>query len=365
MAEQIKVLMFHPALAPYRIDFFNAMADRFDLTVVLQRRNVDGQHFDQERLCARARFKYRYMPGVELAHRNFSRGYARLIRELRPDVVIGSEYGQTVMVPWLLRLMRRRKYRLWTFCDDSVRGSEETSRIRRILRRFFVPRLDGIVLGSDAVQAWYRERMECRRTAVIPIISDEDVLRSALAAQLPVIPEESLAGRRIVLFVGRLAAVKNLPVLLRAMPMVREDAVCVLVGEGPERPALEALVRQLGLGERVRFAGRFEAPELYRWYQMADVKVLPSLFEPFGAVVGEALQAGCPVVCSDIAGAACLIRPGINGEIVDHTSPEAVAGAVNAVLSRTERPSPDRLRPSLMPCRLEDFIDNLAALLCE
>ncbi|HEY6508919.1 MAG TPA: glycosyltransferase, partial [Vicinamibacterales bacterium] len=103
-----------------------------------------------------------------------------------------------------------------------------------------------------------------------------------------------------LLFVGRLVAYKGVDVLLRAMVGVR--ASLVLVGDGPLRRTLEALAVELGVAERVRFAGRVSDADRLAWYGRADVVVLPSVSrqEAFGMVQVEAMLSGRPVVCTSL-----------------------------------------------------------------
>lgn len=360
----MRLLVFHPALAPYRVDFFNMLAERFDLRVVFQAENLTSQSFDQEKLRGMARFDYAFFRRSLVGRkRKLSLGYARFIRRFRPDIVMGSEYGTNLAIPYLLRPFFRKRYRLWTMTDDNVDFSEHTSRIRRWMRAFFAPRLDGIVCANGQTLRWMEDRFPLRAGAVVPIIADERVLRRQMEDGLPQLPSMAgqyrPAGSRLALFVGRLHPVKNLHALVEALSLLPDPVRLALVGSGPEEESLRLEAAARGLSGRVTFAGRWEAPALYGWYQLADVFVLPSTYELFGAVVGEALQAGCPVVCSAVAGAADLIRPGDNGEVVDPESAESVAEGIRRVLERTAEHPLGQLRPSLMDRTLEEDIDLL------
>jgi glycosyltransferase involved in cell wall biosynthesis len=132
--------------------------------------------------------------------------------------------------------------------------------------------------------------------------------------------EHQLSGKKVVLMVGRLVTVKRLDRLIEGFAVAREfhpDLRLVLVGEGPERIALERLAADIGLDDSVIFAGHREGRELYAWFSIASVFVLTSELETWGAVVNEALVAGVPVVCSDRAGARVLIENGCNGCVID------------------------------------------------
>jgi glycosyltransferase involved in cell wall biosynthesis len=131
--------------------------------------------------------------------------------------------------------------------------------------------------------------------------------------------------RSDILFAGRLLAHKNVDVLLRAVALLTEewpDLRCRVVGEGPERPRLEALSAELGLADHVVFHDFFPGPEIYGVMKSAAVFALPSVREGFGAVVLEANCCGLPVVTVDHPDNAArhLITEGETGFLADVTA---------------------------------------------
>jgi sugar transferase (PEP-CTERM/EpsH1 system associated) len=113
--------------------------------------------------------------------------------------------------------------------------------------------------------------------------------------------------------VGRLAAIKNYALLLRAMarlPSVPPWRL-LLIGDGPERPSLQALAAELGLAGRVQFAGhRDDVPQAFR--QM-DIFVLPSISEGMSNTLLEAMAAGVACLASDVGGNGEIIVPEVSG----------------------------------------------------
>ena len=106
-----------------------------------------------------------------------------------------------------------------------------------------------------------------------------------------------------------------------------------LVGDGPERGRLEALVRKLELGDHVTLAGQVPFGTLVEEYAGCDVFCLPSLQEGFGLVFLEAMAAGKPVVgCSGTA-VEELVTDGVNGLLVPPGDDVALAGALHRLLT--------------------------------
>lgn len=127
-------------------------------------------------------------------------------------------------------------------------------------------------------------------------------------------------GRPIILFCAKLIEVKDPTTLIRAVGKMNPEGkastpLLLMVGEGELRPALEALAEQVAPG-RVRFLGFRNQTELPAFYDLCDLFVLPSVFEPWGLVVNEVMNAGRPVIVSDKVGAGHdLVKPGINGDV--------------------------------------------------
>lgn len=148
------------------------------------------------------------------------------------------------------------------------------------------------------------------------------VQRKIVSIPNPVSPSASLSdpvacerARKILLCVGRLSYQKNQRVLVEAFSLLASqfpDWDLVLVGEGEDRPALEAMIRSLDLSERVRLEGA--QADVSSYYQAAQLFCLPSRWEGFPNVLAEAMACGLPSVgFADCAGTNVLIAPGQSG----------------------------------------------------
>lgn len=118
------------------------------------------------------------------------------------------------------------------------------------------------------------------------------------------------------LFVGRLESRKAPDLLLRVLRDAPE-ANCVFVGDGPMRPALERLVAELGLRDRVAFIGYVRAADLPSLYARAQLLLLPSVSEAMPLVALEAMACGTPVLATRIAGLPTIVRDYETGVLVD------------------------------------------------
>lgn len=133
-----------------------------------------------------------------------------------------------------------------------------------------------------------------------------------------------------LLFVGRLAVQKNIPLLFRALAGISERFETTMVGDGELEAKLRALSSSLEL-QNVRFHGRADGEALRELYREADIFVLPSEREGMPLVLLEALAMGLPVVATDIPGNRDVIMDGVNGVLVPSDDATALRKALLSV----------------------------------
>src|SRR5204863_2782372 len=144
-------------------------------------------------------------------------------------------------------------------------------------------------------------------------------------------PDAVGPDRRVLLAVSRLIRQKGLDVAVRALPLLPQDTVLVVLGEGPERDALERLADELGVSERVFLLGR--VPDVAAWLRRAALLVHPVRWEGFGLAVLEAMVAGVPVVASRVSSLPELVADGETGVLVEPDDPAALAAGIERVLA--------------------------------
>jgi glycosyltransferase involved in cell wall biosynthesis len=208
-------------------------------------------------------------------------------------------------------------------------------RLYRRIDRWLVGRVDSILVsgpfGADLVRAEYGRAS----WIVTPGVSLDGTPPDRRAARAAIGLDEAA---RVVLTVNFLHPRKRLDLLLRGWARVEaglRDAVLLIVGDGPERSALEALARGLGL-EHVRFCGFVPEAELPLYYAAADLLTHVARLETFGFTVIEAGAFRVPVVVADEGGPRHTVVPGETGILV--TANEApLAEALAELLSDPER----------------------------
>jgi glycosyltransferase involved in cell wall biosynthesis len=141
-----------------------------------------------------------------------------------------------------------------------------------------------------------------------------------------------------VIFVGRLAEIKRIDVLLRALQRVKTTVpkvTAVIVGEGPLRGELVQLAQELGIDDCVAFVGRQQNTR--EWLNKARLFVLTSRSEGLSIAMTEAMACGLPAIVSDVGDLADLVEDGINGFLVRQQTPELFADRIIALLTDPEK----------------------------
>jgi len=361
-----KLLVFHPALAPYRIDFFNGLNRYFNAKFFFSLDNVKDQKFNQEKLLNLINFSFNLLNrGFELKNRSIRFGIWKILKNENPEIVFCSEYSQITLSVIFYKHFVNPRLKVFIMSDDSIDLSIKRKGLRKYIRNISSKYITGIIFPSNRICNWYKENITSKpKTLELPIVHDNEIFRNMLFEALPIsenyIKEYGLQGKKIFLFVGRLVALKNLDFLIKSFSESKtKNEKLIIVGEGVEYIKLLNLVKELKLEQFCVFTGRLEGEKLLAWYNIAQCFILPSYKERFGAVVNEALLAGCKVLCSNLAGASELINT-MNGHIFDPKDKIIFTNLLKETGSEIIKIElPIKLKPDLMPFTLNEKIDRL------
>ena len=249
----------------------------------------------------------------------------RVLRERRPDVALAMMDTANI----LLALATIGSRGLVTIGSERTHPPQSPlPRPWNALRSRLYGHLTAVAALTRESAAWLREHTRAQHVAVIP-----NAATWPLVAQQPTLTPPCLAGdRSYLLAVGRLVSSKGFDVLIAAFARLCADLPSwqlVILGEGPERKALEAQVAVAGLAERVLLPGR--AGNVGDWYAASSLYVMSSRFEGFPNTLAEAMACGLPAVSFDCdTGPRDIIRHEVDGLLV----PAGDAAALEAALRR-------------------------------
>ena len=246
----------------------------------------------------------------------------------RPALINAHWVIPAGVVALVVRVLTRTPYVLTAHGADAFVLS---SGLPALVKRLVLTRASAVLpVSNDIAEALRALGANCHEP--IPMGVDVAAIRAATAPRAPE------PGR--LLFIGRLAGKKGVSVLLDAMTLAPATRL-VIVGDGPDRRALEAQTERLGLEGRVAFRGQQPRAEVEAELRRAAVLVVPSVVDSDGdkdgtpVVLPEALAAGLPVVASDLAGLGEHLTDGVDGLLVP---PDDVAALAAALRRATDDP---------------------------
>ncbi|HET6465838.1 MAG TPA: glycosyltransferase family 4 protein [Nitrospiria bacterium] len=331
MNEPVKIAFITNLCPTYRVKAFQGLAKRYDVDFYFYCRPEDSRVSHLEIVSDAERFHY--LTTAQILMRLFTQNY--------PVVIKCSNGKYITLLSFLTAKLMRKKFIFW----HSMWYTPQT-----LFRRFSMPVLKWIFKYSDAVVVYgehgkkYLEShgVEPRKIFIAWQSVDNELFAKAVPAKAlsTIRGARAAAGKKVVLFVGRFVEEKGVSYLIEAVAQLKDDGLCLmLVGEGPLKEALEKQCVENRLDCFV-FVGKVPNSELYKYYALADVFVLPSITtrefkEPWGLVVNEAMNQGTPVVVTDAVGAGVggLVQEGVNGFVVPERDSQSLSVALRKIIS--------------------------------
>jgi glycosyltransferase involved in cell wall biosynthesis len=342
--KQLKVVFVHNRAMWYRLPFFKALAQLYDLVIFFTDvSSVEGLQGVKYEVLKRP---LKNLSGISFLQGDvFAPGliFRLMVRDY--DVVVGSLYD---IASFVIAKTRRKSFILWS---ESWHFSERESFAFRLLKpvfRFLISHSDAILVPS---QMYKEETISLgapeNKTFVMPNASNVYVTASDYSKAEELRIKLGLNEKRGILYVGRLVESKGVQYLIEAFAKLaaeRDDIALICVGDGPLREKLQSMCKELHVERRVHFAGPVDLDiernkYLVPYYLSSDVCVVPSIFlrgypDPWVLVVNEAMACGKAVIATTaVAAAHAMIKNGINGFIVPEKDGGALYAALKAVLA--------------------------------
>lgn len=256
--------------------------------------------------------------------------FRSICRDHRPAIWHGHDYKSNFLG---LLVRRSQPMRLVATAHGWVQHTWKTPLYyaidRQCLRRY-----DGVIcVSQDIRETCLRLGIPSTRCWLVPNAIDTEEWRRREQSESAKIRSGLRPGRLLVGAVGRLEKEKDFARLIAAIGQLLVDDFdpeLWIAGEGPRKSALQRLIDQTGLGDRVRLLGH--RSDLVDVYKAMDVFVVSSLREGLPNVLLEAMALEVPVLCTRVAGIPDLVRDGENGLLVDPGSTSSLAAGLKRLL---------------------------------
>jgi glycogen synthase len=221
-----------------------------------------------------------------------------------------------------------------------VRKAKETGRIERALWSVLLSSADAVVACSEHLANEVRDAFPKARSRVVAVCNGIDPQTFLAERDSTFSLPKDLAGHPYLLTVASFEQKKGLDVLVEALSQLVarfQDLRLAIVGQdGPERPAIQALVESLGLSSRVHTFVNLPHSSIPVVMERARAFVLPSRIEPFGLVLLEAGACFVPVVATTAGGIPEFVQHGVSGLLVKPDNPSELASAIAQLLDSPE-----------------------------
>lgn len=318
--------------SPYRVDFFYYLQQHekeYEIHILYASRNEDNRSWEIDKSKMQnshflASWTLKIPRRYDTKYIHISRGVGGLLKKLKPDVVVGSEYNPTILQAVHYCAKNKVPYVSWT--DGTLFSERGISGLQKRLRKYVISHAAAYIGSStksrEAQTAYGADPGRC---FISFLTVDLDKY------QMETDEDERKPGR--ILCVGSLIERKGIDLLLRALAEVKAPYTLALAGDGPEKERLQAIAEELGIREKIEFLGYLQLDGLRRQYAQSSIFVLPTREDCFALVILEAMCAGLPVICSQYADGSCdLVEDGVNGCIVDPYDAEAFGGRLEELL---------------------------------
>jgi glycosyltransferase involved in cell wall biosynthesis len=266
-------------------------------------------------------------------------GLIRYLRQERPDVLLAADHYQNE-IALMAKLIAGVPTRVVVSEHNQLSKTAQNAtklkgKLAPLFTRCLYPWADGIVAVSQGVAN------DLADTANIPISRIQTIYNPVISPEMLNSAKEPLehewfapGAPPVILGVGKLESQKDFPNLIRAFAKVRQSQLArlMILGWGPDRPQLEALIKELGLEADVKLPGYMQNP--YAYLARSKVFVLSSAWEGLPTVLIEAMALGIPVVSTDCeSGPSEILADGKYGYLTPVGDSEALADAILQVLS--------------------------------
>lgn len=219
----------------------------------------------------------------------------------------------------------------WFFISELKKGLRKINwPLFEVLDKVAVSYIDEIVVLSRVATGYVR-KVYSRSARVVRTGIDTELFHNASGEDVK--RKHGLESDFVLLFVGSSIYARRSDLIKALYHLSKDHDNVKLILDGGKQDALIRLSKKLGVRDKVLFLYSNSDKELVKVYAACDVFVYPTSFSPWGLVVTEAMAAAKPVVVSKQAGTSEIIQSGVNGIVVDHTTPEEIAKQVEMLMN--------------------------------
>jgi glycosyltransferase involved in cell wall biosynthesis len=333
----LKVLFLTNIPSPYRVDFFNELGKRINLTVLFERKCADDRHVQWINKSSRT-YNEVFLKGINIGKDSaLCLNVVRYFKKNEYDlIVVGGystltgmlaiEYLEMVNIPFLLNV------------DGGFIKKE--NKINFYIKRHYISKACAWLspsISSDKYLIRYGAKKQFIYRFPFTSVREKNILKKILTDEerLNIRKKLNIKEKKIVISVGRFIYSKGYDLLIEAGKELNNETGIYIIGGKPTQE-YKNLIEKYGI-KNIHFIDFISSEELSNYYKAADVFVLPTRSDVWGLVINEAMAYGLPIVTTNMCVAGLeLIDNGINGYVIQVNDKYMLINAINKILKNNE-----------------------------
>lgn len=321
----MKIAIITSIKAPYRTLQIEEICKNtsIDMTVYYTKKGKEDRNWEVRNST---NFKEIYLDNISIFDRlgTLNKGLKDIVKHNEVIILGGYEKPTYIVLSMLCRLYRKKYAIIYDGISCNRLNKRENS-LKKIIKNLVIKKSSAIWANGTVSKRYFTEVFNYPQEKIYNqyLTIDGDKIKK-IGKQKDKIRQEfrekyEIKEDELVLqYAGRLVEVKNMDIVIRAVSLIKDMNITLLItGGGEQEEKLKQLAKELDV--KVIITGFIDNQEyLFKHYYMSDAFILPSIYEPWGLVVNEAMYAGLPVIVSDVCGCALdLVKDNINGYLIN------------------------------------------------
>lgn len=342
----IKIAFVTNSKAPYRRLQFEEFAKnkKIKISVYYTNKNYHGRKWDVKEINGVDEYR---LNGFKLFKRYgyLNSGLLEIVKSNDIIMIGGYEQPTYIMLAILCKIFKKPYIVLFDgISTNSLKKREHY--LKLLIKKLIIKHSTKVFINGGVSEIYFRDILKCNPNKIYNQILTVDVSKiMELAKQNQHyrnlyrekynIPQD----RKVILYSGRLVKVKNVETVVRAIANLenKEEYMLFIIGGGEEEENIKHIANKLNV--QIYITGFLSnQDELFEHYFIGDALILPSIYEPWGLVINEALAAGLPVLVSSICGCSLdLVKDGYNGYIIDPYDINDISSKIEKIFNSKQK----------------------------
>lgn len=313
----MKVLFISNIPSPYRVEFFNELGKYIDLTVVFEAKKAEKIKFDWK--DDYSNFKAIFLSESNIQEKKINFSILKYIKKNAYDYIFATNYSyRTELIAYLKMVFLKIPFVLEI--DGGIIKKDENWILKKIKTFLLTKPINYFSPSesSDRFLMYYGAEKEKIIRYNFSSFWEKNILNQPLTIneKNDLKKELGLNNKPLILCVSQIIYRKGIDILVDALNILSEDYQCIIIGEQPDDLFASKIKKEKN--KKISLYSFKNTKELEKYYQAADIFVLPTRFDIWGLVINEALAKGLPIITTKGCVAGCeLIKNGYNGYIVE------------------------------------------------